>query len=239
MKRLSALKSEFEEIQTRVLKSREIGRKLEVMNAIRFEADVEKIESLRKDLDSVYEAEIELQNLSNTIQEFRESEKINRQEAELKKKEGEYNEIKAWIYEIDNIINQAIENATRDKHQLWLSALRIIQYDLYNFAREFEADELPYETARTRILELKEQAEVLSIPLPGEENYYEILGVKRNASGEQIKRVYQKLIQIYHPDHGTHLGVDGDQRFRLIRKAYETLSDTNRRREYDATIGES
>ena len=239
MKRLSALKSEFEEIQTRVLKSREIGRKLESLDAIGFEVDVKKIEALQKDLDSVYEAEIELQNLINTIQECRESEKRNRQEAEVKNKEGERNEIQTWIYKTDNIINKAIEDATRDKHQLWLSALRIIQYDLHNFAREFEADELPYEAARTRMLELKEQAEVLSTPLPGEDNYYEILGVKRNASAEQIKRVYQKLIQIYHPDHGTHLGVDGDQRFRLIRKAYETLSDTNRRREYDATIGES
>ncbi|KAB2878408.1 DnaJ domain-containing protein [bacterium] len=56
-------------------------------------------------------------------------------------------------------------------------------------------------------------------------NYYEILGVKEDATLEQIKSVYRKLSMIYHPDMNTsgELGIAGDERFREIKEAYEIL----------------
>lgn len=59
-------------------------------------------------------------------------------------------------------------------------------------------------------------------------NYYEILGVSKDASIEEIKKVYRKLAIQYHPDKG------GDEnKFKEIAEAYEILSDDNKRREYN------
>jgi curved DNA-binding protein len=59
-------------------------------------------------------------------------------------------------------------------------------------------------------------------------DYYNILGVDRNANPDDIKRAYRKLANQYHPDKG------GDTtRFQEIQAAYDTLSDTQKRAEYD------
>jgi len=59
-------------------------------------------------------------------------------------------------------------------------------------------------------------------------NYYEILGVSKEANSEDIKKAYRKLAIQHHPDKG------GDEnKFKEIAVAYETLSDENKRREYD------
>lgn len=60
---------------------------------------------------------------------------------------------------------------------------------------------------------------------PSKKNYYEILGVKEDATLEQIKAVYRKLSMIYHPDmnNSGDLGIAGDERFREIKEAYEVL----------------
>ena len=55
-------------------------------------------------------------------------------------------------------------------------------------------------------------------------DYYNILGVDRNASPDDIKRAYRRLASQNHPDKG------GDtQRFQEIQAAYDTLSDSNKR----------
>ena len=60
------------------------------------------------------------------------------------------------------------------------------------------------------------------------ESFYKILGVKKNASSKDIKKAYHKLAVLHHPDKG------GDQdKFKEITKAFETLSDDNKRRNYD------
>ncbi len=64
-------------------------------------------------------------------------------------------------------------------------------------------------------------------------SYYEILGIKRDASEEQIKTIYKKLAMIYHWDVGQHIGVDGEKPFREIKEAYETLINPVKRAEYD------
>ena len=59
-------------------------------------------------------------------------------------------------------------------------------------------------------------------------DYYQILGVQPNASPEEIKKAYRKLANKHHPDKG------GDQnKFKEISVAYDTLSDAQRKAEYD------
>lgn len=59
-------------------------------------------------------------------------------------------------------------------------------------------------------------------------DYYEILGVNRNASAEEIKKAYYKLAHKYHPDKG------GDkERMKEINEAYQTLSNKEKRSQYD------
>jgi DnaJ-class molecular chaperone len=59
-------------------------------------------------------------------------------------------------------------------------------------------------------------------------DYYEILGVSKTASQEEIKQAYRKLAKIHHPDKG------GDaETFKKIQTANETLSDEQKRAEYD------
>lgn len=60
------------------------------------------------------------------------------------------------------------------------------------------------------------------------ENYYEILGVEKNASQDEIKKAYRTLAKENHPDKG------GDpESFKKISVAYDILGDENKRREYD------
>ncbi|MBV8148524.1 MAG: molecular chaperone DnaJ [Candidatus Eremiobacteraeota bacterium] len=63
-------------------------------------------------------------------------------------------------------------------------------------------------------------------------DYYDILGVARDASGEEIKRAYRALARTHHPD-VSHNKSDAEHRFREINEAYEVLSDPNKRAQYD------
>jgi len=60
-------------------------------------------------------------------------------------------------------------------------------------------------------------------------DYYEILGVSKNASQEEIQKAYRKLAHQYHPD---KTGGE-DARFKEINAAYQTLKDPNKRSQYD------
>ncbi len=64
-------------------------------------------------------------------------------------------------------------------------------------------------------------------------NYYELLELGGDASFEQIKQSYRRLARQYHPD--LNPGDEAaEDRFKLLNEAYEVLSDTDRRRQYDS-----
>ncbi len=63
-------------------------------------------------------------------------------------------------------------------------------------------------------------------------NYYELLGVAREASLDEIKQVYRRLARQYHPDLNPG-DKAAEEKFKDITEAYEVLSDTTKRAEYD------
>ena len=64
---------------------------------------------------------------------------------------------------------------------------------------------------------------------------YQILGVEKTASQEEIKKMYRKLSLMYHPDK-TQGDVVKTAMFTKIKEAYDTLSDPNKRNEYDNSL---
>src|SRR3712207_9517374 len=64
-------------------------------------------------------------------------------------------------------------------------------------------------------------------------DYYEVLGVGRGSSPEEIKKAYRKLAREYHPDRNPD-DTAAEKRFKEIQQAYDTLSDPERRKQYDA-----
>lgn len=60
------------------------------------------------------------------------------------------------------------------------------------------------------------------------ENFYQILGVKESATQDEIKKAYRKLAVEHHPDKG-----GSEETFKKISEAYDTLSDQNKRNQYD------
>lgn len=67
-----------------------------------------------------------------------------------------------------------------------------------------------------------------------EKNYYDILGVNKKASEDDIKKAYRKLVRQYHPDVSDD--PKADEKMGEINNAYETLKDSQKRGEYDAML---
>jgi len=63
-------------------------------------------------------------------------------------------------------------------------------------------------------------------------DYYNVLGVNKNASDEEIKRAYRKLAMKYHPDKNPNRK-EAEERFKEINEAYAVLSDKEKRKQYD------
>ncbi len=65
-----------------------------------------------------------------------------------------------------------------------------------------------------------------------EEDFYQVLGVDRNASGEDIKKAYRKMAMKYHPDRNPG-NKEAEQIFKKAAEAYGVLSDPDKKRRYD------
>ena len=70
-----------------------------------------------------------------------------------------------------------------------------------------------------------------------EKNYYEILEIDKKASDEMIKKAYNTLAKKYHPDlQPDNLKHISEEKLKLINEAYETLSDSEKRKHYDIEL---
>lgn len=63
-------------------------------------------------------------------------------------------------------------------------------------------------------------------------DYYEILGVSKDASASEIKKAYRRVALKYHPDRNPD-NKEAEENFKEAAEAYEVLSDDNKRARYD------
>src|SRR3954447_7496290 len=62
---------------------------------------------------------------------------------------------------------------------------------------------------------------------------YDTLGVKKGASGDEIKKAYRKLAAQYHPDKNPG-DASAEEKFKDVQNAYDVLSDADKRKQYDS-----
>lgn len=64
-------------------------------------------------------------------------------------------------------------------------------------------------------------------------DYYEVLGVSKNATDDELKKAFRKLAKKYHPDANPDNKEEAEKKFKEVNEAYETLSDKQKRQMYD------
>ena len=64
-------------------------------------------------------------------------------------------------------------------------------------------------------------------------DYYEVLGVEKSATDDELKKAYRKLAKKYHPDANPDNKAEAEKKFKEVNEAYEVLSDSQKRKMYD------
>jgi len=64
-------------------------------------------------------------------------------------------------------------------------------------------------------------------------DYYDVLGVSKNANDDELKKAYRKLAKKYHPDANPDNKKEAEAKFKEVNEAYEVLSDPQKRKMYD------
>jgi molecular chaperone DnaJ len=65
-------------------------------------------------------------------------------------------------------------------------------------------------------------------------DYYDVLGIERGASADQVKSAYRRLAKEYHPDRNPENRTEAEEKFKELSEAYEVLADADKRRLYDS-----
>ena len=104
--------------------------------------------------------------------------------------------------------------------------------DYEKYHSDWTSDDYRFDTNTNYDKEFKESIQNSSLP-----NYYEILGVPKDANTEDIKTRFRSLAKEYHPD--KNKGKVADEKMKEINKAYEVLSDDKRRKSYDKFLNVS
>ena len=68
--------------------------------------------------------------------------------------------------------------------------------------------------------------------MAGKRDYYEVLGIDRNADEASIKKAYRKMAKKYHPDMNKD-NPDAEEKFKEVTEAYNVLSDKEKKKLYD------
>ena len=98
--------------------------------------------------------------------------------------------------------------------------------DYEKYHSDWASDDIDFGSKTQKDAEFREAAHQSTLP-----DYYAVLGVSKNASGDEIKEKFRNLVKKSHPDKTTD--PNAEKKMAEINKAYEVLSDKEKRKSYD------
>ena len=135
--------------------------------------------------------------------------------------QGNWEEINGLIRNVEDVLKKAMDDAVAAHDLLWLTAVKFVKEELSDLSLGIQRGSIRYEDARTRILDLKDRVDkfrnppttatsgghpsiqdlaYLNLGVSRGADSYEILGVSRSASEEEVATAYKQKIQEWHPD---------------------------------------
>ena len=243
-------KWKIEKYNTKILEEKQKNKALniKIQNLKDYESNIQKLKQFEKDLKELDIKEFDY-DIITIKKKFKNPYKVDEIESDLLALKRRIKlKIEKLVEKTDKEIKNAYRIATKNEDLQRLNSLNILQENFLDYSKDLGFIEYSYKDAIDKIKDLYNQAVTLNVkpekksesslkkPIQ-KQNYYEILNIKQNATQEQIKKMFRRLSLAYHPDKKEDTGVDGDQKFRMIIKAYEILKDPNKRKKYDEEIG--